>query len=388
MSQRVLISGAGIAGLALGFWLDRLGIETVLVDRVPRFEALGHYIALKGNGVEMIRQMGLEGPCRAREIRFERALMLTAAGTLLRTGSRDEFDHNLGGYILCLRADLQAVLFEAVRDKVEIRCGTEIVRVDDTGDRVAVELSTGQTESFDAVFGADGIHSRTRRLVFGDGYLHGMGGHYIGLTVDCAHGLPPNHVRSYWGSGQSVHMFLTSPQRVSAVVYHGDGGAAFPARDTASVKAFLLDAYRAFSPDVRAVFAALDERAFVFADAIAQVRMPAIVKGRVALLGDAAHCPTFMSGMGSSLALQGARALAAQIEQRPGELAQALLSYQAAIAPVAERYQASARGMRPMLLDRRPWVSYGRDLALRLTPEWLMARQTRRFYHAENLARV
>src|SRR5437762_2998796 len=175
MKKRALISGGGIAGLALGFWLERIGIEPVVIERAPRFEALGHYIALKGNGVEVIRQMGLEGACRAREIRFERALMLTSGGTLLRMGSRDEFDHNLGGYILCLRTDLQAVLFEAVRDKVEIRCGTEIVRVDDAGDRVAVELSTGQTESFDAVFGADGIHSRTRRLVFGDGHLPSMG---------------------------------------------------------------------------------------------------------------------------------------------------------------------------------------------------------------------
>src|SRR5947208_208067 len=127
MNKRALISGGGIAGLALGFWLERMGIQPVIIERASRFEALGHYIALKGNGVEMMRQMGLEQACRAREVQFERAMMLTATGKLLRMGGRDEFDQNLGGYILFLRADLQTVLFEAVQAKLEIRYSTEIV---------------------------------------------------------------------------------------------------------------------------------------------------------------------------------------------------------------------------------------------------------------------
>src|SRR5262249_17222975 len=120
MKKRALISGGGIAGLALGFWLERIGIEPVVIERMSRFEALGHYIALKGNGVEVIRQMGLESACRAREVRFERSMMLTSTGKLLRMGSRAEFDQNLGGYILFRRADLQATLFEAVREKGEL----------------------------------------------------------------------------------------------------------------------------------------------------------------------------------------------------------------------------------------------------------------------------
>jgi 2-polyprenyl-6-methoxyphenol hydroxylase-like FAD-dependent oxidoreductase len=313
--------------------------------------------------------------------------MLTATGKLLRMGSRAEFDQNLGGYILFLRADLQAVLFEAVQAKLEIRYGTEIVDGHDQGAQVEVELSTGKKETFDFVFGADGIHSRTRHLVFGEGHVQPLGGHYIALAVDFKHGLPANNVRSYFGRGQSVHLFLTSPNRVSAVVYHGDGGMKIAGKDSGSVKAFLLDAYSGCAPEVCALFDALDEQAFVFVDVIGQVRMPSIVKGRIALLGDAAHCPTFMSGMGSSLALQGARALASHLEQRPDDPARALLSYQAAIAPIAKRYQANALGMRSVLLNRQPWVEWGRNVALRLTPDWLMDRQTRQFYHAENLAK-
>src|SRR4030095_10502859 len=195
MKKRALISGGGIAGLSLGYWLGKIGIEPIIIERAAHFEALGHYIALKGNGVDMIRKMELESACRAREVNFERALTMTAAGKLLRKGSRAEFDANLGGYILFRRADLQAVLFETVREKVEIRYDTELIAINDLGKQVEVELSTGKSETFDFVFGADGIHSHTRHLVFGDDFIQPLGGMYIALTVDFAHGLSADNIR-------------------------------------------------------------------------------------------------------------------------------------------------------------------------------------------------
>src|SRR4051812_29472607 len=98
-TTKILISGGGIAGLALAFWLERFGFDPVIIDRAPRFDARGHYISLKGSGVEVIRQMGLEPACRAREARFGRAVMLTSRGSVLRRGARAEMDANLGGYI-------------------------------------------------------------------------------------------------------------------------------------------------------------------------------------------------------------------------------------------------------------------------------------------------
>lgn len=363
MTRRVLISGGGIAGLALAHHLRRSGVEPIIVERARRFEALGHYIALKGAGVDAIRLMGLEPACRARELRFNEAHMFTQAGRRLRMGSRAEFDRNLGGYILLRRADLQEVLYEAVRNDVEIRYGQELDSVNPDG--------------FDYVVGADGIHSRVRRLAFGDGFLRPFGGQYVALTLDGAHGLAPNMVRSYFGVGRSVHLFVSSASQMSAVIYHGDVPGE-PPLDRSNVKARLIDGYRAFAPEVRAVFAALDERAFVFVDTIAQVCMPSIVRGQVALVGDAAHCPTFMSGMGSALALQGARLLGQCIAAGAP-----LSEYEAAITPIAARYQASARAMRVLLLDRRWWLASARDLALRLTPEWIMRRRVQRFYQVE-----
>jgi len=64
MPLKVIVSGAGVAGLSLAYWLDRIGATTVIVERAPRFQALGHYISLKGNGVEMVRRNGHPGRVR------------------------------------------------------------------------------------------------------------------------------------------------------------------------------------------------------------------------------------------------------------------------------------------------------------------------------------
>jgi 2-polyprenyl-6-methoxyphenol hydroxylase-like FAD-dependent oxidoreductase len=59
LAWKVIVSGAGIAGLALAHWLGRIGATTILVERTPCHRALGHFISLKGNGVEMLRRMGI-----------------------------------------------------------------------------------------------------------------------------------------------------------------------------------------------------------------------------------------------------------------------------------------------------------------------------------------
>jgi len=107
---KVIVSGAGIAGLALSHWLGRIGATTLLVERAPCFQALGHYISLKGNGVEMVRRMGILDACQARAAPIEEVYFYTAARRLLRRERTAALAKTLGGYILFRRADLQIAL--------------------------------------------------------------------------------------------------------------------------------------------------------------------------------------------------------------------------------------------------------------------------------------
>lgn len=382
--MRVLVSGGGIAGLALAFWLERLGIETVVAERAREFKPLGHYIALKGNGVQMIRRMGLLETCRAREAPFDSIRYVTPTGRFLREDETAKFDRELGGYLFFRRADLHAALHEALSGKkVELRLGTEVERLDTAEDRVEVRFRDGRSEVFDLLIGADGIRSPTRERVFGKGYEVPLGGHYVALTLEYDHGLEPRRGVAYMGRGQMATLMAVGPRAASLVVYHGEVGQWPESRDAGALRAFLLREYRHFAAPVQRAFEAIDEHGYVFTDSITQIRMPHVVKGRVALLGDAGGCPTFLSGMGSSLALQGAYLLAKAIEEHPADMPRALAHYEADIQPIAARYQASAWQMRGFIIGRSRVRAALRDAALAWMPDQLFARQVRRFYDAE-----
>ena len=177
MSLKIVVSGAGIAGLALAHWLGRIGATTILVERAPRFQALGHYISLKGNGVEMVRRMGILDACQASAAPIEEVYFYTAARQLLRIERTAKLAKALGGYILFRRADLQAALYELVRERTDIRFGTEISEVRPAAGGVEICLSDGRAERADLLVGADGIHSHVRGLVFGQGFELSLGGH-------------------------------------------------------------------------------------------------------------------------------------------------------------------------------------------------------------------
>ena len=382
MSLKVIVSGAGVAGLALSHWLGRVGATTIVVDRAPRFQALGHYISLKGNGVEMVRRMGILDACEARAAPIEEVHFYTAARRPLRIERTAALAKALGGYILFRRADLQTGLYELVRERTDIRFGTQIVGVRLAAEGVEVHLSDGRTEHGDLLVGADGIHSHVRGLVFGGGFERSLGGYYIAISQTLRHGLPAV-VHSYLSTGRMVNLFPVAPESVSAVVYVGRSAGSPPHHDPVAMREYLLATCAGFPDEVLRVLNDIKGSDFVFSDAIAQVEMPRIVDGRCALIGDAAHCPTFLSGMGSSLALQDAHILAGCLARHPDDLVTALAQYEEVMSPIARRYKDSAVSAHRALLGSNPFKARLRDLVLRVIPDRLFERGVRRFFDAE-----
>lgn len=382
MGLKVVVSGGGIAGLALAYWLDRIGATTIVVERAPCFQALGHYISLKGNGVEMVRRMGILDACQARAAPIDEIRMYSKRGRLLRADHTTAMTKMLGGYILFRRADLQAALYDLARERVDIRFGLQVsdAHIADSG--VEVQLSDGRVEQCDVLVGADGIHSKVRGLVFGDGFERPFGGHYIAVTQALRHGLPPvGH--AYWGAGQMVSLFPVAEDSISTIVYTDDRALRPPHHDARAMREYLLSVSEGFPPHVREILGNLSSNDFVFSDVIAQIEMPHISKGRCVLLGDAAHCPTFMSGMGSSLALQDAHVLAGCLGRHQDDVTAALQCYEHVMTPIALRYHDSALSMRGLILHCSPLKAKLRDMALSLTPDRVYEAGVRRFIAAE-----
>ena len=382
MSLKVIISGAGVAGLALSHWLSRIGATAIVVERAPRFQALGHYISLKGNGVEMVRRMGILDACQARAAPIEEVYFYTAAGRFLRSERTAVLAKTLGGYILFRRADLQASLYELVREHIDIRFGTQIEEVRSNASGVEVVLSDGSVERGDLLVGADGIHSQVRRLVFGEGFERPLGGHYIAISQTLRHGLPAV-VHSYLSTGKMVNLLPVAPDSISAVVYVGASASSPPLHDPLKMRDYLLATCAGFPDEALRVFGNMKANDFVFSDAIVQVEMPRIADGRCTLIGDAAHCPTFLSGMGSSLALQDAHILAGCLARNPGNLGTALALYEDVMTPIARRYKDSAISAHGAFLGSSAFKAQLRDLILQFMPNFILERGVRRFFDAE-----
>ena len=382
MSLRVIVSGAGIAGLAFSHWLGRIGATAILIERAPRFQALGHYISLKGNGVEMVRRMGILEACQTRAAPLEEVYFYSAARRLLRKERTAALAKTLGGYILFRRADLQTALYELARANTDIRFDTQIAEVRPLADGVEVNLSDGRIERGDLLVGADGIHSHVRRLVFGEGFERPLGGYYVAISQTLRHGLPAV-VHSYLGTGRMVNLFPVAPDSVAAVVYVGASVDPPPHGGPLAMRDYLLRICAGFPEEVLRVMGDIRDNDFVFSDAIAQVEMPRITQDRYALIGDAAHCPTFLSGMGSSLALQDAHLLAGCLARKPKDLATSLAQYEEVTTPIARRYKSSAVRAHRALLGSSLFRAGLRDVMLRLVPERLFDRGVRQFFDAE-----
>lgn len=214
------------------------------------------------------------------------------------------------------RGDLTRILYGAVRDDVEFRFDDSIASLTERDDGVDVTFESGLRRRFDLVLGADGLHSRTRSLAFGpeQGYHRYLGSCFAGFTMANDFGLAhegvvwnaPGRLAALYaaGAGAEVNALLSFERADPPVDVHRD-----PAAQRALVAAVFADA----GWEVPRMLSAMEAADDLFFDVVSQIHMPRWSTGRTALVGDAAHAPSFRSGQGTSIALVGAYVLAGEL---------------------------------------------------------------------------
>ncbi|WP_267715809.1 FAD-dependent monooxygenase [Streptomyces sp. CoH17] len=346
-ARRVLISGASIAGPALAHWLDRYGFEVTVVEKAAAVRGGGYAIDVRGTAREAVDRMGLLPALRKAHVDSQRITFVDAAGEPVGSLQPEQLTGGEAGVDLEVRrGDLADALYTPLRDRVEFLFDDSIATLDDVGDAVHVVFDSGLRRTFDLVVGADGLHSNTRRLVFGpEEPFHRYLGHvFAGFTLPNEFGLA--HEAVIWNEpGRSAVLYAHEP----ADRLHGF--LTFT-RDTPPFEAFRdpraqRDLVAARFPErvwhLPRLVEGMREADDLFFDVVSQIHMPAWSHGRVVLAGDAAHATSFISGQGSSVALVGAYVLAGELATH-ADHADAFAAYERLIRPFAERNQALATG--------------------------------------------
>ncbi|GAA4311568.1 FAD-dependent monooxygenase [Actinomadura luteofluorescens] len=318
--REVLISGAGITGLALAFWLNRHGLAVTVVEKAGTLRSGGYPIDVRGSALEVVRRMGILQRLRDAHVDLRRLTFLDGDGGEVASVDPHAVTGGVADRDLEVRrGDLTDVLYAAVSDDVEILFDDSIATLDQSGHGVDVTLHGGGARTFDMVFGADGTHSRTREMLFGpeERFHRYLGYCFAVFTMPNTFGL--SHETVMWntpgraaalyavGDDDEVHAFLNfARQRPPSDAWRN------PEAQREMVAAVFADA----GWEVPSMLDALRDTSDLFFDGVGQIRMPRWSSGRVALVGDAAYAPSFLTGQGTSLALVGAYMLAGSLAGR------------------------------------------------------------------------
>lgn len=339
--MRVLISGAGVAGLTVAYWLQRYGFTPTIVERAPILLTGGYKIDARGTALQVLRRMGIYDAVLEASTDMQGALLVDRQGKVINEMTGDAFGHRVGDDLEIIRGALCQILMDKIPE-VEFIFGDSIQEITQLADGVEVKFQTNQSREFDLVIGADGLHSNVRRLVFGDEsrFSRELGLYLCVFTV-------PNYlnldriemqyselgrVASLWsargeGNMKACFGFTSPPQSIDL-------------RDIAEQQQALKTVYKGINWEVPKLLEMMPDASDFYFDTAAQIDMKQWSDGRVVLLGDAGYCASPMSGQGTSLAIIGAYVLAGELAAASGAYQTAFNHYEQEMRPFVQLNQA------------------------------------------------
>lgn len=384
--MRAVVVGAGLGGLACAHALVRHGWDVHVLEAAPGPREGGYMIDFFGAGYDAAERLGVLAQVRAAGHLFTRLAYVDAGGRETSSLDIPTLAESLDGrYVSILRPEIEAVLAAALPAGARVEYGRPVRRVDPgetTGAAAVVTCASGSHLSADLVVGADGLRSRVRAAVAPGDHVRPMG-YRTGAWV---HADPPLAARlgstvvlsdSLWAQ---VGLYRVDAERVAGFVVERTEATGLPAHPGDYVRTRFAGLGAVFD---RGLAGVPDDP---YLDLVAQSVVPRWHRGRVVLVGDAAHAVSLLAGQGASLAIAGGCELADVLAAAP-DLDTGLAAYEHRWRPVVERHQGVGRRAAGSFVPRTPLGLAVRRGAVsatrwgplrRLTARFLVGKQGRR----------
>jgi 2-polyprenyl-6-methoxyphenol hydroxylase-like FAD-dependent oxidoreductase len=364
MGKRMIIVGAGIGGLSAAIALRREGHEVVLLERAPRLDPVGAGITLFANAMEGLRRLGVAEAVAGAGAPAKASAILTADGRELTRVTPDLLE----GAVAVHRGDLQAALVAAAG---EIRLGREVVSVEQTGGAGAAVSADGSEEHGDLLIGADGLWSLVRRSITDAAPRYSGYTAWRGISPVQ---VEPGRLTESWGVGERFGLVDIGSQTYWFATANTPEG---EIDEGGNRRTELIRRFGDWHAPIREVLEATPDSAILRNDIHFLDPLPRWSKGRIVLLGDAAHATTPGIGQGAAMAIEDAVVLAAQLT-RSVHLPDAVLEYESIRRRRAELVLKLSRRVDRAAQLTNPLGWRLRNLVVRHTPARLQSRELAR----------
>ena len=373
LGGKVLIAGAGIGGLTLAQALTRQGFECRVFERARELAPAGAGIMVQTAALLALRTLGLDSAVARAGEAIHTGFGKTARGELLQRTSMAFLGEELGAPTIAIhRGRLQEVLLAGL-DGVSLELGAELAGYEADADGVTVLLADGRRERGALLVGADGLRSVVRRVLLGESALR-----YAGYTswrgiAEIKDATPTHEITELWGPG--ARFGFVDIGRGETYWF-----AVLNAPEAERESNSLAVVTRHFSswtePVPRLLAHTRPERVFR-TDIHDRVPVPTWSRGRVTLLGHAAHPTTANLGQGGCMAIEDAVVLA-HVLARAASPAAALADYERRRVARTTRIVNQSFRFGKLAQLENPLAIWLRNTLLRLTPEGVVQKELRR----------
>ncbi|MGE0313598.1 MAG: FAD-dependent monooxygenase [Lautropia sp.] len=334
---RILVSGAGIGGLACTLALHAQGHEPVIVEQASELREVGAGVQLSANATRVLFGLGLEERLMADAVEAQgKEIRLWNTGQtwpLFDLGAESRARHGFP-YLMMHRADLHAALADAVRERLPgaIRLGFRTTRVEEAAGQVVIEAADGRRIEADALIGADGVHSPVREALHGADRARFSG--FVAWRAVIPMARLPAHMRRSVGVnwvGPGAHVINYPLRRGTLFNFVGiveRAGWEVERWTEPGDRDECLRDFAGWHPDVRCI---IDAAPSLYKWAL-MIREPLGEwgRGRTTLLGDAAHPTLPFLAQGAAMAIEDAAVLGNALGASDGNVEAALRAYEAA----------------------------------------------------------